>query len=369
MPEAIHSAIQTPAGRPGPAGSPAPAPALQRVNPLEVPDWDALVRSHPDYTIFHGSAWARVLIESYGFEPVYVAAMAGGRLLALLPCMEVNSRLTGRRGVCLPFTDACPPLGSDSIPSDALLEELVAQGQERRWRSIECRGRASMATRMPSSLAYFGHSLDLAAGEDQLFAGFDGAVRRAIRKAEKCGVQVEVGDTLDAVRTYYALHCQTRRKHGLPPQPISFFDRLHRHVIDRKLGFVAIASFWGAPVAGVVILHFGTKAVFKYGASDASFQECRASNMAMWHAIRTCLERGCTILDFGRTSLENDGLRRYKLGWGAAEHRIEHIKYDLRRHECVTEHDRATGWHNRVFRLLPMRISRLIGAMLYPHIA
>ena len=35
----------------------------------------------------------------------------------------------------------------------------------------------------------------------------------------------------------------------------------------------------------------------------------------------------------------------------------------------VTARDEASGWHNRVFRALPLSLSRLAGVLLYRHIA
>lgn len=393
---------------------------IRMVNPLSLPDWDALVMSHPDHTVFHCAAWARVLSDTYGFEPVYMVglertgtgseeaetrdaqsskanvqrstcneqeamgkeekrrrvssrgSLGCDRLLGLLPCMEINSLLTGKRGVCLPFTDVCIPLTSDTVAAVTLLKEIIDLGRQRRWRSIECRGRDAFSVSGPASLEFRSHSLDLTPGEERLFAGFDSSVRRAIRKAEKSGVRVQIRHDIDAMRTYYRLHCITRRKHGLPPQPWSFFANLHRHLISKQLGFVAVASLdhdGRRPVAGLVILQFGHGAVYKYGASDMAHQECRATNLAMWMSIRHCAQLGCATLDFGRTSIDNEGLRRFKLGWGATESRLGYLKYSLQTQSYVADHDRAHGWHTRLFRLVPGPVSRILGALLYPHLA
>ncbi len=79
--------------------------SVEIVNPLLNGEWDSLLKSCANATIFHGSAWARVLCETYGYQPTYFLVREGNRLLGLLPCMEVRSWLTGYRGVALPFTD------------------------------------------------------------------------------------------------------------------------------------------------------------------------------------------------------------------------------------------------------------------------
>ena len=53
---------------------------LEIVDPLEIPDWDALVLATGKASFFHSSAWARILYESYGYKPLYFASFKGGNL-------------------------------------------------------------------------------------------------------------------------------------------------------------------------------------------------------------------------------------------------------------------------------------------------
>ncbi|HEX5397509.1 MAG TPA: GNAT family N-acetyltransferase [Verrucomicrobiae bacterium] len=343
--------------------------APQPVNPSDCSDWDALVAAHPQGSIFHTTAWAKTLQQSYDFKPVYfMAGEAGGRS-SMLPLMEVDSWLTGRRGVALPYTDDCEPLYSDAGAMRSLTEASLKFGRARKWKSVEWRGGRGLFNGAPAALAYYGHALDLDPDEGRMFSRLDSSVRRAVRKAEKSGVTVNISQSLQAMKSFYALHCQTRRKHGLPPQPFSFFQNIFEHLLSKKLGMIAIASRREQPVAASVYFQLGARAVYKYGASDEAFQHLRGANLVMWEAIKWHARHGATVLHFGRTSLNNEGLRRFKLGWGAAEQRIEYVKYDLRKERFVTGTDEATGWHNGIFRRLPLRMSRLIGAALYRHCA
>ena len=79
--------------------------SAQRVSPLEKPGWDKMVMTHRDASFFHSKSWAGVLHDTYGHTPHYFCTGNDEQLSAVLPVMEVNSPLTGRRGVSLPFTD------------------------------------------------------------------------------------------------------------------------------------------------------------------------------------------------------------------------------------------------------------------------
>ena len=155
----------------------------------------------------------------------------------------------------------------------------------------------------------------------------------------------------------------------MPPQPIAFFLNIHRHLIAAGLGFLITAKHKQKPVAAALFLKWGRQAFYKFGASDESFQELRGTNGVMWAAIQKCIGLRLERLHLGRTSLGNNGLRRFKLGWGAMEQSLSYLKFDLRRNEFACGADRASGWHNRVFGKLPPPLLRLAGKLLYPHLA
>ena len=69
------------------------------VDPAVDAGWDAKVRACSSSSFFHSAAWAQVLQDTYGYTPVYFTCGTPDQLQALLPVMEIDSWLTGRRGV------------------------------------------------------------------------------------------------------------------------------------------------------------------------------------------------------------------------------------------------------------------------------
>ena len=61
------------------------------------------------------------------------------------------------------------------------------------------------------------------------------------------------------MRDFYRLHARTRRRHGLPPQPFSFFSNIHSEVIKPGLGFVVLAKNASKVVAGAVFFYTATR--------------------------------------------------------------------------------------------------------------
>jgi hypothetical protein len=342
-------------------------PSLHPANPLAISNWDEMIAAQPDASIFHGAAWAKVLTETYGYVPNYLAEKNGERIQSLLPLMEVDSWLTGRRGIGLPFTDNCEPLCQDAVSFQKLFRNAIDFGKSRGWKSLEIRGGQKFFGDASPSLSFSGHNLDLDLSVEQLFENLESSVRRAVRKAEKDEVQIEISPDLEAVKMFYLLQCKTRKKYGLPPQPFSFFLNVHRHILSQDLGAIVLARWRKIPIAGAVYFWLGKNAIYKYGASDEKYQQLRGSNLVMWEAIKWLARRGAKKLNLGRTSMANEGLRRFKLGWGATEEKSDYFKYDLREEKFVTERDEAFGWHNGIFRLLPVFASRMAGNVLYKH--
>jgi len=337
-------------------------------DPVRNPGWDHLVALHRDAGCFHTSAWAKVLQQTYNHHPFYLRFSRGRRLTALVPLMEVRSPFTGRRGVCLPFSDTCEPLIFDRDAVDLVRDRVVRFAQERQWKHLEIRGGKLFQPVASSAATFYGHTLDLRRHVDELSERFDSPVRRAIRKAERSNVSVLVSRSRQAVGDFYRLHVQTRRRHGLPPQPASFFLNIYEHIIKPGLGFTVLAQRDSRPIAAAVFFRFGKNALYKYAASDKRLQEFRANNLVMWEGIQFLLRNGVEKLHFGRTECENDGLRRFKLSWDTQEEIIHYYRVDPSGRQCLVPAPRNSGFHKRVFGKLPLLLNRLAGSIVYPHL-
>ena len=340
------------------------------VDPLATPAWDEWVRAWPQAGVFHTAAWMAVLTATYGFKSLALVRSAADGRRALLPLMECASPWRGRRGVALPFSDHLEMLAATLAEQQELLEAAIALGRARGWRYVEGRsgGEDGGVAAGRESVRFLRHVLRLDREAAALFAGLEGSVRQAIRKAAREGVEVRQETSWDAVAAFYELHSQTRRSHGLPPQPLRFFRHLHAGLIARGAGAVFCAYRQGRPLAAAIFLQMGPRVVYKFGASDREYLHLRANNAVMWAAIRHYAETGCTTLDLGRTTVGQEGLRRFKLSWGSEETEIGYWQYDLRRDRFVRQPDRSTGWHTTLFRRLPVPVLRWLGERLYPHL-
>ena len=350
----------------------------------------------PGHSFFHSSAWARVLSESYGYTPLYFTIIENGKLQALVPLMEIDSILTGKRGVSLPFTDYCEPIIGDGIQFQGLLDHVIDCGRKRGWKYIELRGggnlfsrcscsavasengigllpRASIPEPRPSDpvpvfITYLGHKLVLTKGEEKIFSSLRNSTRRNIKKATAQGVVAKISTDLEGIKEFYRLNSMTRRLHGIPFQPFHFFKKVHEYIISKNLGFVALAFWQKRSIAGAVFFHFGRKAIYKYGASDRKYQELRANNLIMWEGISWLCKHFHGDLCFGRTEAGNAGLRQFKNGWGSKECNLNYFRYDLQRMEFTAHQSGLNHLGTRLVQRMPLPVLNLAGSVLYRHI-
>jgi hypothetical protein len=338
------------------------------LNPLLDATWDTAVRNHPDATIFHSTAWARVLVDTYGHRPCYVQISLYGNLLALIPMMEVQTMLTKSRGICLPFSDYCPPLAFSSCGHELVPQKLKQIARERRWSYFELRSHLMLSDEVPAAECYYGHLLDLTIGTEAIMSKFSSSVQRAVRKAQRSGLSVTIQTGLSAMTAFYKLHVRTRRRHGVPPQPRSFFTNIQQHLLSTGYGFIVLVERQKCPVAAAMFLKLGGSAVYKFGASDERQQELRANNLAMYEGIKRLAECGAKTLHFGRTDKQNEGLRRFKLSWGTTEEEIPYARFETPSDSWKNSRDRNRTFYKRVFRALPASLNRVAGAIIYPHL-
>ncbi len=337
------------------------------VNPIDYPGWNEMISVFPDATIFHTSNWAKVLAESYGYRPRYFCSFKGQELTGALPVMEVKSFLTGKRGVSLPFSDFCEPLVSEHDQFQELLQKAVEYGKKAGWKYLELRGGEKYRGTDEGFVDYATHSLELSRDVERQFHRFRDSTRRNIRKALKEGVKTKIATSQKAVKEFYRLNCMTRKEHGLPPQPYSFFEKVYEHIISRRLGIIVLATKGSKTIAGAIYFHFGKNVLYKYGASNRAYQHLRANNLVMWEAIKWYGKSGYNTLGFGRTEPQNKGLLQFKAGWGTEEKKMKYYHFDLGIRPCgkgkVNRHNR----YNKIFRKIPAPLLMVIGNISYRH--
>ena len=326
-------------------------------------------------SFFSDERWLNVIQSVYGYRVTRLEARgADGTLQGYLPVCALWSPLTGRRVVSLPFSDACPLLSADADAANQLLDQALELGRLHRARYVELRTGPSeiLAERgdFVASDVYVRWRLALAAGEDAVWSNLPKPVQRQVRKSRKMGVTIRFASERADMSLYHRLHVGTRTgKHGMPAQPVKFFQALWDYFHSDGSMQVVFAEYEGAAIAGMVLFTSGDTVRYAYGASAEPFLHLAPNNLLMWESIAWAAGKGYQFFDMGRTARDNHGLMEFKRKWGATADPLPYF-YSPRVAglASTSEGSRKYQLLTACWKRLPPEIASTLGGMLYKHL-
>lgn len=328
--------------------------------------WTAFAESIPQANIFHHPAWINLLAKSYDYHPfVFALIDQNETIYAGLPFIEVNSFLTGKRWVSLPFTDYCQPLYRNRENLEALSMRLMDLSQNEKTPPVEVRWELPSLPAIHSCSHHVQHTLNLDQGLVCIYKSLHRTQRQNIKIAEKNNVQIRRGDDEDSLRVFYHLHCLTRHRQGVPVQPWHFFELLYERLIAQGLGFFLLAYVGDQCLAAGLFLHWNKTLIYKYASSSDEGQDLRPNHLLTWTAICWGCENGYKVFDFGRTDVANEGLRTFKLRWGADENPIYYSTTPA--NSFIHTSGKLEGMMYMLIRNSPIWVCRSVGELLYRH--
>lgn len=302
---------------------------LEWLDPLRDSRWASFVAQTAGSSVFETCEWLSALRREYAYEPIAlgVADRDTRAVRSGLVLCRIETSLRQRALVSLPFSDHCSLLAASRDDRALLLAALRDEQRSGRCHSVELRLRAPISEIEPAfskSQSYFLHTVDLSGGLDSVAARFHkNHVLRKIRRSEREGLRCVEGHDRELLNAFYDLLVRTRRRHGLPPQPLEWFEAILSSLKQRAA--IRVAYKGRMPVAAVVTLtHRGT-VTYKYGASDERYHSFGGMQLLLWKTIEDASAAGFTELDMGRSATDQAGLVAFKEHWGATRETLSYF--------------------------------------------
>jgi Acetyltransferase (GNAT) domain len=338
-------------------------------DPLRDSRWPEFLESHPGASIFHSRGWLDSLRRTYGYEPIaYTTSRPTTELTNGLVFCRIDSWLTGRRLVSLPFSDHCEPLVDTEEDLHYLLDFLQRDFTRENWKYIEIRPLRTVenAVGFEKHDAVYFHRLDLRPPLEVLFRALHkNCTQRKIRRAEREDLTYEEGSSEVLLHKFYRLLLLTCRRKQLPPQPLDWFRQLIGCLGDRLT--IHVASKDHRPVASIVTLRFKGSLVYKYGCSDTRFNTLGGTHFLLWNAIQQAKRNGLQEFDLGRSDLHTPGLITFKDRWGTTRSTINYLRLPASRTPGVTS-PQVIRLAKLLFTRMPDNLLIAAGKMLYRHV-
>lgn len=297
-----------------------------QIDPCNNPLWDRLVqRQHS--SLFHSPLWIKALQSTYGFETFAIVVLdKSGEPIAGVPFCKINDFLGGRI-VSLPFSDYCDPLVEDKLTWEKLFEVVAQENCSAVFRCLH-NSIVLLDSRLAADKRAKWHGLSVEPDLDQLWRGMHNSVRRAVNKAIKEGVRVEIVSDRKILERFFQMHLKVRKnKYRLLAQPYEFFENVWQAFLEAEKLFMMVANYQGKMIAGSLFIGWDRTLYYKFNASDPLYLGSRPNDLLIWEAIKIAKLRGYTALDLGLSDDDQDGLIRFKRQFGCTEKDIVHQRY------------------------------------------
>ena len=341
--------------------------AVYELDPLTDPRWPELIGQHPDSTIFHTREWLTSLKETYGYQPVAYTTSNSRELEHGIVFCKVRSPLTGNRLVSLPFSDHCQPLANASQTGE-ILQSLQSKSRSQGLKYIEIRPLKgdvfSTAQNLYEAKRFRVQSIDLRKELSVLQRNMhDSCIRRKIKRAEKEKLDYQAGSNGDFLQRFRHLFLLTRRRHKLPPPPVSWTRNL-AHAFGKKLTIHMMLKD-GVPAASILTITHKHTIVYKYGCSDAAFSNLGGTPFLFWKVIQQAKEENLQEFDLGRSDYNDFGLITFKEHLGASTSDLAYFRNAPSKEPTSTS--RISSLIDPVLSKLPDPFLESIGNLLYRH--
>jgi len=327
------------------------------------PIWNNLLQSSRFATLYHKEAWLRVLNKAYGLKLTVAILKRDG--CADAGCIFArSSNPFSRKMKALPFSDYCWPLASGPVAYNQFLDSLKHYSEAGcSWEIRGCEGSPQWQT----VRCFSTWMLDLTRPLAVIERGLNEAYRRQARRARGEGVQIERGSDRNLVSRFYEMHLRTRRRLGLPAQPMRFFDLVRETFSFGDRFEVWIASRRGEDLAGLIVLIDGKRLYYKWAARLVEGPS-GSNHQLVWSLIEEFAGKMET-LDLGRTDDRNEGLARFKRHLGAQRVPLPYTFFPKAPREVSSEIAGGTRQMlSSIWRRLPLRVTRTLGGVIYPYL-
>ncbi len=162
--------------------------------------------------------------------------------------------------------------------------------------------------------------LDLDRPTEDILAAMKSKTRYNIRLAGRKDVLVRAGTAAD-FPTIAAMYMETADRDNFTVRPTDYYLDAWQSFYDAGLAQPFIAEFEGTPLGAIIIVRYGQRAIYMYGASTDVERKRMPNYLLQWEAIRWAQAQGCKVYDFWGAPdefVEDDplwGVWRFKAGF------------------------------------------------------
>ena len=154
--------------------------------------------------------------------------------------------------------------------------------------------------------------------EEELFNNLHSKTRYNVRLATKKGVTIKEG-TREDLKDFHKIMVTTGIRDGFITRSLEYFERMYDCMAPKHMKLL-MAMAEDKPISGVIVIIYGNKTWYLYGASSNEHRNLMPNYLLQWEMIKIALQNKSDIYDLrGVPGIadNSNGLYRFKKGFGA----------------------------------------------------
>lgn len=323
--------------------------------------WDQYL-DRSEASIYHDSRWPSLIKTVFGHDSYHLMAIRNNQIVGVLPLVQLRSLLFGNFLVSMPYFN----YGGVVSDTDDVTNELLKAAHDLRMElgcsHIEFRFETKMETDLAIKTDKVTMLLKLPSEPDELWQAIGSKRRAQIKRPIREGVEfIHGGEEL--LEDFYTVFSRNMRDLGTPVYGKVFFKEILKTFSNESS--IAVVRLNGKPVgAGFLIGHKG-KLEIPWASTLREFNRIGVNMFLYWNILKTAIENGYQVFDFGRSSKDANTLK-FKKQWGGEEKPL-YWYYDINDNQSLPGLNPENSKYKvaiNLWKKIPVGLSRMMG----PHI-
>ena len=260
-------------------------------------------------------AWLQAVHKAYKHPVKHIAASIDNKIVGVLPVVLFSVPLRGSSICSLPYCDIGGCLADSEEIKLSLEKKAVELKSSTGAKRVEYRERSIALENEDLNDRKVNMLLSLPDNPDTLMSGFKSKLRSQIKKAEKNGLNYELGLQPKLIDEFYQIISENMLRLGSPIHSKKWYDSICREYGSNCI--ISIVRKEEKAVGGGLILFSKDQACIPWASTLAEYNKLSPNMLLYWSVLKCSIENGCKQFDFGRSTY-NEGTFKFKQQWGAA---------------------------------------------------
>ena len=277
--------------------------------------WDNFVKKHDLGSIYHLSAWEKIIEKTYNIKSQYFLINDNENIIGIAPFFKLKNPLK-KTWISLPYVSYAGILSTSKISLKDFIKTIETPPKKIISRKLLQKNKDSKLVTMKISLNDT---------KDEFWQNLGKSQRKYVRKCEKEGFIFKTEND-NIIDKFYDIYKKNLKRLGTPHHPKKFFIHLQEE-LKEKVIFFSVRDQKNDIVAVQLSFEF-KKILYNFnGFVNPNFIQKRIGTLLAWGCIKYAFENKFVELDYGRSTV-GTGPFQYKTQWLAEPHSLEYISLE-----------------------------------------